>query len=117
MVTTNFHDILHRRLVHPLLIGDVKGCAQKLANCGLTREFFTDQAPVLRAPLHLSDDYKKVEGTHETNLMKELSNLQVTQAQVNKKRKAKDTQGDDGEDDERGNAKDEDDDGGMVKQN
>lgn len=114
LVTTNYHDILHRRLVHPLLIGDVKGCAQRLSSCGLSREFFTDQAPVFREPLKLQDDYKKVEGTNKTKLLTEMNALQVAQASrvvsssSGKKRKAAETQA--------GDAGEEEDDGGNAKE-
>lgn len=85
LVTTSYHDILYRRLLTPLSTGDYKGCANKLVAYGLTRDFFTEQAPSLRQPLFLKEDYKTVDGKFKHQLLQELNDL--TQAAQPIKRK------------------------------
>eukprot|EP00928_Gymnodinium_smaydae_P079059 TRINITY_DN63080_c0_g1_i1.p1 TRINITY_DN63080_c0_g1~~TRINITY_DN63080_c0_g1_i1.p1 ORF type:complete len:606 (+),score=129.93 TRINITY_DN63080_c0_g1_i1:64-1881(+) len=87
MVTTAYHELLHRRLLQPLTFGDTKTCAAQLSALGLNREFFTEQAPALRVPLGLDDTYRKVEGKHKTQLLQDLQNLQATLTQTSTKRK------------------------------
>merc|ERR1712039_51662 len=88
LVTSNYHDLLHKRLLQPLQRGSVKECAAGLFAYGLSREFFTDQAPALRKPLQLDDPYTKVEGKNKTLLLEELKLLnQAIQAQEAVKRK------------------------------
>ena len=54
-ITSNFHDIFHRRLLQFLQKGWTRECAEALHHYGFTREFFTDQMPALRQPLQLED--------------------------------------------------------------
>lgn len=75
LTTSNYHELLHRRLLKPLQTGQVKECAVSLFYYGLTRDFFTEQAPALRGPLGLEDGYKKLEGQAKTKLMVELQEL------------------------------------------
>merc|ERR1719188_1246672 len=66
MVTSGYHELLHQRLLKPLQLGSARECAAGLAAHGLTRDFFTDSAPVLRQPLQLDDAYKKIDGRLST---------------------------------------------------
>jgi len=75
LVTSNYHDVLYRRLLKPLAYGAAKECAEALFSTGLTKEFFTDQAPALRTPLHLEDNYKKIEGRVKQQMYQELQAL------------------------------------------
>nr|QDO16339.1 replication factor C subunit 1 [Lingulodinium polyedra] len=86
LATSGYHDLLHRRLLRPLQTGAVKDCAVALMAYGLTREFFTDQAPALRAPLQMEDNYKKVEGKLKHQLLQELQALAQQHAPVKRKR-------------------------------
>jgi len=56
---------------------------------GLTREFFTDQAPTFRQPLQLEDTYRKVEVTVRTRLLQDVQNLTMEQQLSAPKRKKK----------------------------
>lgn len=88
LVTSNYHDVLHRRLLKPLQLGAVKECASALFSYGLAREFFTDMAPALRKPLQLDDPYQKLEGKAKHQLLEELKTLnQALQVQQGIKRK------------------------------
>lgn len=89
--TSNYHDVLYKKLLKPLQFGAAKDCAAMMFGCGLTREFFTDQAPALRQPLLMEDGYKKVEGRFKHQLLQELQAL-VQQAQP-VKRKREDVDG------------------------
>mmetsp|Transcript_47350 Transcript_47350/g.134757 ORF Transcript_47350/g.134757 Transcript_47350/m.134757 type:complete len:612 (-) Transcript_47350:149-1984(-) len=73
--TSSYHDLLYKKLVKPLQYGAPKEAAALLFGFGLTREFFTDQATVLRAPLNLEDFYKKVDGKVKSQLHFELNTL------------------------------------------
>lgn len=75
MVTSSYHDVLHRRLLKPLLHGAAQEGARALHACGLTREFFTEQAPVLRQTLNLEDGYKKVDAKVKQQLQQEIQAL------------------------------------------
>lgn len=86
LVTSGYHDVLHRRLLRPLQLGAVKECADALYSYGLTREFFTDQAPALRTPLQLDDRYKNVDGRFKHQLLQELQALSQQNAPVKRKR-------------------------------
>jgi len=86
LVTSGYHDVLHRRLLRPLQLGAVKDCAAALYSYGLTREFFTDQAPALRMPLQLDDNYKKVDGKLRHQLLQELQTFSQQNALVKRKR-------------------------------
>merc|ERR1712232_612157 len=106
LVTTNYHDLLHKRLLQPLQMGDTKACATNLVSCGLTREFFTDQAPALRIPLGLDDGYKKLEGRHKSQLLADLNDLvQSSTVSSSKKRKLGGGGGDNDDGDEGGDDK------------
>jgi replication factor C subunit 1 len=76
--TSGYLEVLHRRMLKPLNSGDAKACAALLHSYGLTREFFTDQAPALREPLKLDDLYKRADGKARTVLLSELQELQRT---------------------------------------
>ena len=92
-VTSNYHDVLHRRLVQHLQKGLTVECAQVLHRYGLSREFFTDQVPALRQPLQLEDSYKKIDVQIRTRLLQECQSL-VQQTVIPKKRKkVQDSQG------------------------
>jgi len=80
LTVSGYLDLLHRRLLRPLNAGDAKGCAALLHSYGLTREFFTDQAPALRNPLNLDDAYKRVDGRARNQLLSELNELNVRRA-------------------------------------
>jgi len=86
LVTSGYHDVLHRRLLRPLQLGAAKDCAAALYSYGLTREFFTDQAPALRIPLQLDDNYKKLDGKVKSQLWQELQALSQQNALVKRKR-------------------------------
>lgn len=73
--TSSYHDLLYQKMVKPLQYGAVKDCAVALHRSGLSREFFTDQAPALRVPLQLDDMYRKVEGKLKSQLLQELQAL------------------------------------------
>jgi len=75
LMVSGYIELLHRRMLRPLASGDVKGCAAMLHSFGLTREFFTDQAPALRDPLKLDDPYKRVDGKARNVLQAELQEL------------------------------------------
>lgn len=75
LMVSGYLDVLHRRMLRPLLSGDAKGCAALLHGYGLSREFFTDQAPAIRGPLNLDDGYKRVEGKARNSLLSELREL------------------------------------------
>lgn len=77
MQVSGYLEVLHRRMLRPLMMGQMKECAAMLHRCGLTREFFTDQAPALRDPLKLDDGYKKVDGKNRHTLLTELQELQA----------------------------------------
>merc|ERR1711865_311936 len=47
-----------------------------MGSYGLTREFFTEQAPAMRDPLKLDDRYKQVDGKAKNILLSELQELQ-----------------------------------------
>jgi len=98
LVTSSYHDILYKRLLQPLTFGDTKKCAAQLSGCGLNRDFFTEQAPVLRAPLKLDQGYMSVDGTSKIKLLSELNDLQPKTAPVKRKRQAGDGD-DDGDED------------------
>eukprot|EP00933_Yihiella_yeosuensis_P070276 TRINITY_DN7801_c0_g1_i2.p1 TRINITY_DN7801_c0_g1~~TRINITY_DN7801_c0_g1_i2.p1 ORF type:complete len:641 (-),score=143.03 TRINITY_DN7801_c0_g1_i2:139-2025(-) len=85
-VTCSYHDVLYRRCLKPLQMGNSKDCAQLLNRYGLTRDFFTDQAPAIRQPLQLDDGYKKVEGKHKVSLLQEINDLVKAAAPVKRKR-------------------------------
>lgn len=127
LVTTNYHDILYRRLLAPLASGDYKGCASKLVAYGLSREFFTDQAPAVRQPLMLKEDYKTLDGKLKHQLLQEINDMTqqaaLTKRKGNtdgdgggarKKRTGADTVMDDGDDAEQEGGADEG--PGMAKQ-
>lgn len=80
LAPSNYHDLLYRKLVKPLQLGGVKECAAGLVAYGLTREFFTEQAPALRQPLQMEDFYTKVEGSAKTKLGQEIKDLTQQQA-------------------------------------
>mmetsp|Transcript_39917 Transcript_39917/g.100275 ORF Transcript_39917/g.100275 Transcript_39917/m.100275 type:complete len:592 (+) Transcript_39917:103-1878(+) len=84
--TTSYHDLLYKRLVKPLTYGAAKECAAAMFPLNLTREFFTEQASALRAPLHLDETYKQVEGKVRTQLQMELQALKEAAAPAVKKR-------------------------------
>jgi len=86
-----------------------------LAGMGLTREFFTDHAPVLRNPLHLEDGYRKIEGAKKAQLLQELQNLQPKTAPPKKRKKVDEGRGDDEAGDDQAAAANDDDGGGMFK--
>jgi len=86
LVTSGYHDVLHRKLLRPLQLGAVKDCAAALYSYGLTREFFTDQAPALRVPLQMDDNYKKLDGKAKHQLLQELQALSQQNAPVKRKR-------------------------------
>lgn len=86
LVTSGYHDVLHRRLLRPLQLGAAKDSAVALYSYGLTREFFTDQAPALRTPLQLDDNYKKLDGKVKHQLLQELQALSQQNAPVKRKR-------------------------------
>jgi len=86
LTTTNYHDLLHRRLLHPLTFGDTKSCAAMLHGCGLSREFFTEQAPAIRAPLGLDDMYKRIEGNHKVQLLQDLQSYQSSFSSTKRKK-------------------------------
>lgn len=88
IVTTSYHDLLYRRLLKPLQYGATKECAAALFAAGLTREFFTDQAPAIRAPLQLEDNYKKLEAKVKQQLLQELQALQQNDAPLKRKRQS-----------------------------
>lgn len=115
LAITSYHDVLHKRLLLPLTFGDVKTCAAMLAGMGLTREFFTDHAPVLRNPLHLEDGYRKIEGAKKAQLLQELQNLQPKTAPPKKRKKVDEGRGDDEAGDDQAAAANDDDGGGMFK--
>merc|ERR1719336_1359256 len=92
LCTTSYHDVLYRRLLKPMQYGAVKEAAASLFKTGLGREFFTDQAPTIRAPLLLEDLYKKIEGKHKTQLLQELQALAQAAAPEVKKRKREEGQ-------------------------
>jgi len=75
LMTNGYLELMYRRLLRPLGAGDTKGCAAMLHRYGLTREFFTDQAPALRNPLNLDDPYKRIEGKNRIALLAELQEL------------------------------------------
>lgn len=112
-VVSNYHDVLYLRMLKPLQMGDSKQCAGMLTACGLSREFFTDQAPILRQPLHLDEGYKRIDGRVKHQLLQELQNLASQLTTVKRKRQGftipggdRDGEaGDDEDDDGRGNAK------------
>mmetsp|Transcript_120704 Transcript_120704/g.341330 ORF Transcript_120704/g.341330 Transcript_120704/m.341330 type:complete len:617 (+) Transcript_120704:109-1959(+) len=117
MVTTAYHELLHRRLLQPLTFGDTKGCAALLTGCGLNREFFTEQAPTFRVPLGLEDTYKKIEGRHKAQLLSDISILQSAPAPTKRKRQDGGGNADDRGDDADNGTPDVagDDTGGMFK--
>merc|ERR1719215_65735 len=84
--TTSYHDILYKRLLKPLTYGATKECAAAMFELNLTREFFTEQAPALRGPLHLDEGYKQLEGRVRTQLQSELHALKEAAAPAVKKR-------------------------------
>jgi len=75
LMTNGYLDLMYRRLLRPLGAGDAKGCAAMLHRYGLTREFFTEQAPALRNPLNLDDPYKRIDGKNRIALLSELQEL------------------------------------------
>jgi len=75
LMTNGYLELMYRRLLRPLGAGDTKGCAAMLHRYGLTREFFTDQAPALRNPLNLDDPYKRIDGKNRIALLSELQEL------------------------------------------
>lgn len=85
MVTSGYHDVLYRRLLRPLSIGDVKTCAVNMHSYGLSREFFTDQAPALRVSLQMDDPYKRVDGKNKSQLLTELNELNQQAQQLKRK--------------------------------
>lgn len=87
-ITCSYHEVLHRRLLKPLSQGLVKECAQALHHYGLSREFFSDHAPVFRQPLQLEDGYKKVEVKLKTQLLHELQQFQQQTALAKRKKGA-----------------------------
>lgn len=101
LTTTNFHDLLYRRLLHPLTFGDTKSCAAMLHASGLTREFFTDQAPALRIPLLLDDSYKRIDGNHKHQLLQDLKSYEASVTSTKRKKAGADADGSDGEDGKR----------------
>merc|ERR1712137_354993 len=112
-IVSNYHDVFYLRMLKPLQMGDTKQCAGMLTTCGLSREFFTDQAPVLRQPLQLDEGYKRIDGKVKHQLLQELQNLASQLTTVKRKRQGfptsgghKDGEADDDEDDDgRGTAK------------
>lgn len=92
-VTSNYHDILHRRLVQTLQKGLTIECADVLHRYGLTRDFFTDQVPALRQPLQMEDTYKKIDVQVRQRLLQECQNLTQQSVQVKKRKKLQDSQG------------------------
>lgn len=86
-VTSSFHELLHTRLLRPLQVGSVKDCAAALAAYGLNRDFFMEQAPTLRTPLQLEDNYKKVDIKMKSMLLQELQELERKEAVVTKRKK------------------------------
>ncbi|CAE8732512.1 unnamed protein product, partial [Polarella glacialis] len=86
LVTSGYHDVLHRKLLKPLMMGQVQQCAQALQSYGLTREFFTDQAPLLRNPLQMEDGYRKVEPKNKVALLQEIQSLSQKAQPVKRKR-------------------------------
>eukprot|EP00747_Dinoflagellata_sp_TGD_P211353 gnl/TRDRNA2_/TRDRNA2_84585_c0_seq1.p1 gnl/TRDRNA2_/TRDRNA2_84585_c0~~gnl/TRDRNA2_/TRDRNA2_84585_c0_seq1.p1 ORF type:complete len:417 (-),score=89.51 gnl/TRDRNA2_/TRDRNA2_84585_c0_seq1:55-1143(-) len=83
-----YHDVLYRRLLEPLLRGDVKKVAAMLSSLGLSRDFFTEQAPVFRQPIFgLEDPYKKVDGKAKSQLAEEVKALAVVPAQPVKRKR------------------------------
>jgi len=81
-IPIGYLDLLHKRLLRPLIAGDIKGCAALMHAHGLHRDFFTDQAPALREPLKIDDGYKKVEGQYKTRLLEELKQMYSTAIDV-----------------------------------
>jgi replication factor C subunit 1 len=83
-IPIGYLDLLHRRLLRPLIAGDVKGCAVLMHSHGLERDFFTDQAPAMRDPLKIDDGYKKVDGKYRSQLLEELKLLFMKKNDVKK---------------------------------
>jgi len=86
-ITSNYHDVFHRRLMQMLVQGSSKECAEALHAHGLTREFFTDQAPAFRQPLQLEDTYRKVDVTVRTRLLQDVQNLAMSTVVAAKRKK------------------------------
>mmetsp|Transcript_61151 Transcript_61151/g.157700 ORF Transcript_61151/g.157700 Transcript_61151/m.157700 type:complete len:612 (-) Transcript_61151:291-2126(-) len=86
LVTTGYHEVLHRRLLKPLQCGAAKECATALVAYGLTRDFFAEQAPVLRQTLQLEDAYKKVDGKIKVQLLQEVQALTEMHGAAKRKR-------------------------------
>ncbi|CAE7702819.1 unnamed protein product [Symbiodinium microadriaticum] len=86
-ITSSYHDVFHRRLMQMLTQGSSKECAEALLAHGLTREFFTDQAPAFRQPLQLEDTYRKVDVTVRTRLLQDVQNLSMSTIAASKRKK------------------------------
>lgn len=119
LTISGYLEVLHRRMLRPLLSGDVKGCAAMLHSVGLTREFFTDQAPAMRGPLNSDDGYKRVDGKNRFILQKELEELAAS-APVKRARQGdggparKKARGEEGDTAGDGTAAEVDDEGGAA---
>eukprot|EP00930_Biecheleria_cincta_P043936 TRINITY_DN30145_c0_g1_i1.p1 TRINITY_DN30145_c0_g1~~TRINITY_DN30145_c0_g1_i1.p1 ORF type:complete len:620 (+),score=124.01 TRINITY_DN30145_c0_g1_i1:182-2041(+) len=87
-ITCSYHEVLHKRLLKPLSQGLVKECAQALHHYGLSREFFSDHAPLFRQALQLEDGYRKVEAKLKTQLLHELQQFQQQTALAKRKKAA-----------------------------
>lgn len=72
---SGFLDALHMRMLAPLQGGSARDCAHALRSYGLSKDFFQEQAPLLRAPFQLEDPYRKVEGKIKAVLQQELQSL------------------------------------------
>ncbi|CAJ1361886.1 unnamed protein product, partial [Effrenium voratum] len=87
----SYQDVLHRKMLKLLQQGRPKDCAEALHRHGLTRDFFTE-SPAFRQPLHLEDNYKKVDVQVRTRLLHEFQNL-TQQVAAPKRRKKQEEDG------------------------
>jgi len=94
LVTSDYHDLLYRRMMKPFQIGAVKQCAAALRSYGLGREFFSEQAPALREPLKLEDGYKKMEGKMKSALAQEIQSMDQTQQEFKHTKRKRDPNSD-----------------------
>nr|USW07859.1 replication factor C subunit 1 [Crypthecodinium cohnii] len=74
-VTSSYSDMLYRSLVRPLQQGNAKEAAAALFNMNLTRDFYTEQAPLFRTPLDLEDIYKRIDSKLKNQLREQLTVL------------------------------------------
>jgi len=93
LVISSYHIALHAALMAPLARGDVKAAAQQLVGIGLTRDFFTEQAPSLRTPLSVDDPYRRLDGRLKHQLLQAIQALSAAPGPAKRKKREGDADG------------------------